>query len=201
MPRQVDMRREHLLRERAFREREQSFETYVHWYVFDWSGSERDAIYDESGEKRFKKRANVPLLWWYDEEGGDLLTAEGRTLLRVMNMAVTVAALRNAGIDPESDDRVNDLVLFRGWLWEITSFTLTSQSTVASPTSEDHGDDSTVNIRLYRRFPQSDMPLDEFPGPSTEYTLRVDSVVHHHTSEKAGQALPTAPWPYPRYEP
>jgi hypothetical protein len=203
MPRQVDMRREHMIRERLFREREQSFETYVHWLVFDHGTSERDTIYDESGEKRYRKRANVPILWWYDDEGGDRLTGEGRTLLRVMNIAVTVAALRNAGIDPESDDRVNDLVLFRGWYWEVTEFTLTSQSTVASPTSEAGGDDATVNVRLYRRFPMSDMPLDEFPGEGVpeEVVTEPDPEAEPEPEPAPTDIDDAADWPYPVYNP
>jgi hypothetical protein len=83
-------------------------------------------------------------------------------------MAVTVGALRNAGVDPESDDRVNDMIKFRGWFWDIVEFTLTSQSSIVSPDEDDRGDDSTVRIIAFRRFPASDMPHDFFPDVEPE---------------------------------
>lgn len=157
-----------MLRERAFRERETSFEAFIEWYVFDLATSVKDDLYDEAsvtGEKRFAKKAHVPILWWFDEEGGDRLTAEGRVLTRSATMAVTVGALRNAGIDPESDDRVNDMVKFRGWFWGVENIVFTSQSSLMDSDTDDQGDDATARVSLLRRFPISDMPYDFFPDP------------------------------------
>lgn len=158
------MRREHRLRERAFREREGAFESKVWWYRWDDLASQMHDVYDESGDRRYHPRANVPPLWWFDAEGGDVQTGEGRHLDRAMTMAVTVGSLRNAGILPEPDDRVNDLILFRGWWWDILGFEATSQSSAGLPyTHFRPGDDATVRIVSKRRFPLSDMPLDVFP--------------------------------------
>lgn len=167
MSRHVNMRREHVLRERAFREREQSFEATVYWYVFDPVLSAKDNVYDESGEKRFKKKAIVPVLWWFDEEGGDYLTPEGRRLQHQTTFAFTVGSLRNAGVALLPDDIVNDLLQWQGYYWEIVHIDFTSQSAIGDAAGLHPNVDSTVRVNAYRRFPVSDMPLDLFPVESS----------------------------------
>jgi hypothetical protein len=164
------MRREHVLRERLFYERETSFETAVYWYLYDAANSPSDPLFDESsntGEKRYGKRSIVHVLWWFDTEGGDRLGGEGRDLVRNLVVGVTVGALRNAGIEPDPDAIVNDIIKFRGWFWEITGATFTSESAITNEADHYMGDDSTVRVECVRRFPVSDMPFDFFPEPET----------------------------------
>jgi hypothetical protein len=160
MSRHLSMRREAALRERAVRDRQGDFGDVIWWYALD--SIEMHPIYDEPGERKYKPRANVPILWWFDTEGGDRLTPEGRELYRALEFGVRAEALRNAGIEPEADDRLGDMVLWDDFAYEVVEFTPTSQALRGHPIGK-RGRELTVRVTAIRRYPASDMPHDWFP--------------------------------------
>lgn len=165
--RRSELRRESALRERQFRERESEYGGIIYWYALDHDAVVSDSVYDESGEKTWHPRANVPIFWAFDEESGDLITPEGRELRRMLEFAVRLTALQNAGITPDPDLRLGDILQWEDQWWEVSQFTAHSQL-LPSQSLGNTALDATARVTAIRRYFDYDMPLDFMPVDAEE---------------------------------
>ena len=158
----LDHRRESKQRQRHFRRRATAFGRgdyglYIDWHVYDVEVSSVHDVYDEGLEKIYFPTRRVYPLWIVVADPENDVRAEGRHAHKVLQAAVTLRQLADAGIPIPTDveARLDDVLEYQGEFY--TQLTFDPRGHLGKGPGEE-----TLPLTAVRRHPD-DSPLDAFP--------------------------------------
>lgn len=136
----------------------------ITWYSFipfSDDGSRYDDVYDEGGTgsngKKYKNKVIVPVMLITETEDTKRAIPEGRQPVQVVNVVMSIADMRDAGIDEpyEYQRHLNDLFVYDARYFSVTMYRVRGRVK----------DDVLVVVEGIEIYLNDEMPND--PGPES----------------------------------
>jgi hypothetical protein len=171
----MDGRRELAHIRKNYRQYHRQVGETIAWFSFipfSAEGSEYDDVYDEgpSGAdgKKYKDKVIVPVLMVTETEDTKRAIPEGRQPVQVVNVVMSIADMRDAGIDEpyEYQRHLNDMFMYDARYYSVTMYRVRGRVK----------DDVLVVVEGIEVYVNDEMPNDpgpaaltvnDFPWPST----------------------------------
>ena len=159
----MDSRRELAHIRKNYRQYHRQVGETIAWFrfiPFSPTGSEYDDVYDEgpSGAdgKKYKDKVTVPILMVTETEDTKRAIPEGRQPVQVVNIVMSIADMRDAGIDEpyEYQRHLNDLFMYDARYYSVTMYRVRGRVK----------DDVLVVVEGIEIYINDEMPND--PGPA-----------------------------------
>lgn len=158
----MDGRRELAHIRKNYREYQRHTGETITWFSFipfAESGSSYDDVYDEgalgSGGKKYKDSVVIPVLMVTETEDTKRAIPEGRQPVQVVNVVMSIADMRDAGVDEpyEYQRHLNDMFMYDARYFSVTMYRVRGRVK----------DDVLVVVEGLEVYVDDEMPND--PGP------------------------------------